>query len=251
MKEVSLAAKPGEVVAIVGPNGAGKSTFLKMLSGELSPSSGEVRMGDRPLAEWAVLERARVRAVLSQHEDLRFAFTGFDVVLLGRSPHVVGTESVRDTAITRLAMSATDTLAFEERTYVTLSGGERQRIQLARALAQIWEAHEGQHRVLLLDEPTNSLDLHHQHAVLHWARKMAADGVAVVTVLHDLNLAAQCADRVAVLRGGRCVAEGAPKDVLTAALVREVFSVEAMVLPHPELDCPLIVTNFNESRVES
>ncbi|WP_407951494.1 heme ABC transporter ATP-binding protein [Pendulispora brunnea] len=251
MNEVSLAAKPGEVVAIVGPNGAGKSTLLKMLSGELTPSSGEVRMGDRPLAEWSVHDRARVRAVLSQHEDLRFAFTGFDVVLLGRSPHIAGTESMRDTAIARLAMSATDTLAFEERTYVTLSGGERQRIQLARALAQIWEAPEGQHRVLLLDEPTNSLDLHHQHAVLHWARKMAADGVAVVAVLHDLNLAAQSADRIAVLRAGRRVAEGPPGDVLTAELVREVFSVEAMVLPHPELDCPLIVTRSASSEVRS
>ncbi|WP_394826462.1 heme ABC transporter ATP-binding protein [Pendulispora albinea] len=246
--DISLAVAPGEVVALVGPNGAGKSTLLKLLSGEVSPSSGEVRMGGKSLTEWSLRDRAKVRAFLAQPEDLRFAFSGFDVVLLGRSPHIAGTESMRDRAIARLAMTATDTLAFEDRTYLTLSGGERQRIQLARALAQIWESPESNTgplahpRALLLDQPTNDLDLRHQHTVLHWARKMAADGVAVVAVLHDLNLAAQCADRIAVLRRGRCIASGPPQAVLNAELLREVFDVEATVLPHPELACPLIVT---------
>jgi len=239
VEDVSLAVDAGEVVVIVGPNGAGKSTLLKLMSGELAPASGEVRLGGRRLADWSQRDQARRRAVLPQHSDLTFPFSCSEVVLLGRTPHVDGRETLHDHAIVRLAMTTTDTLAFADRLYPTLSGGERQRVQAARALAQIWDRTTS--RVLVLDEPTASLDPAHQHAMLRMARGLADDRCAVVCVLHDLNLAAQYASRVAVMHQGRLVAVGKPARVLSRELLSEVFDLDALVVPHPELSCPLIV----------
>ena len=236
---VSLRAEPGEIVAIVGPNGAGKSTLLRALAGDLRPHAGAVRLGGKPIATLHPRELARVRAVLPQDVAMTTPFPALEVVLLGRSPHVGQIESATDWAIARLAMAATDTLALADRIYPTLSGGERLRVQTARVLAQIWDAPAG--AVLLLDEPTASLDPRHQHALLETARSMAARERAVVCVLHDLNLAAQYADRIAVLHRGRLVADGAPAAVLGPSLLEDVFELDARVVPHPELPCPLVV----------
>ena len=236
---ITLSVEPGEVLAVVGPNGAGKSTLLRLLTGELVPTSGAVHLGGRPLSAWTLAEQALRRAVLPQHSDLAFPLACSEVVLLGRSPHFAGRETAHDIAVVRLAMLATDTLAFADRSYPTLSGGERQRVQAARAIAQIWGG--SGFRVLVLDEPTASLDPAHQHGMLRLAQRMAADRCAVVCVLHDLNLAAQYATRIAVLHRGRLAAEGKPLRVLSGELLSEVFDLDALVVPHPELSCPLIV----------
>lgn len=249
VEDVSLEAEPGKVLAVVGPNGAGKSTLLRLMTGELLPSAGEVRMGGNPLATWRIRERARVRAVLPQTSDLAFPFSVFDVVLLGRSPHGEGDRTLHDHAIARLALSATDALAYEDRPYPTLSGGERQRVHAARALAQVWEGEKL--RVLVMDEPTASLDLSHQHDFLAQARTLAERGCTIICVLHDLNLAAQYADTVAVMRGGRLHAVGAPSRILSTELVRDVFDVEALVVPHPELSCALVVPTRRASRARA
>jgi len=238
LRGVTLSAHVGQVLALVGPNGAGKSTLLRVLSGELTPTHGEVRMGGRPLGAWTLRAQARARAVLAQSSELGFPFPAEEVVMLGRAPHLNGRESARDRDIVARALTAADVLGRRARAYSTLSGGEQQRVQLARALAQVWE---GGPRALLLDEPTSSLDLSHQHATLRFARHMASTGCAVICVLHDLNLAAQYADRIAVLELGELRAWGAPAHVLTAARIAEVFQVRARVVPHPELACPLIV----------
>lgn len=238
LSDVTFRAEAGQVIALVGANGAGKSTLLRLLSGELAPTAGEVRMGSRPLSEWTLRDRARVRAVLSQRSDLTFPFSAEDVVMLGRGPHLAGGERAADRWIVDRALAATDSREVRARLYPTLSGGEQQRVHLARALAQIWD--EGP-RVLLLDEPTSSLDLSHQHAVLQIARGWASAGAAVVCVLHELNLAARYADRIAVLHRGQLRAFGTPADVLTRELLAEVFRVRAEILPHPELPCPLVV----------
>ena len=246
LRDVSLAVNPGEVLVLVGPNGAGKSTLLRVLSGDLVPSAGEVLLDGRPLDALSLRERARLRATLPQQSDLAFPYSVHEVVLLGRSPHLDGRETQRDRAIARISMSVTDTLPFEDRAYPTLSGGERQRVQAARVVAQIWEGPGC--RALYLDEPTASLDLAHQHAMLGLARRMAEDRCAVVCVIHDLNLAAQYATSIAVLHEGRIRALGPPARVLSPELLAEVFEVDALVVPHPELACPLVISRGRTRR---
>lgn len=240
LSDVSLTVEAGEVLVIVGPNGAGKSTLLRVLAGEIAPTQGVVKFAGRASREWSIRKLAEMRAVLPQQSDLSFPLSCYEVVLLGRTPHIDGHECPRDHAIARLAMAATDTCAHEKCAYPTLSGGERQRVHAARTLAQIWEGPS--FRALLLDEPTASLDPAHQHMMLRLARRMAEDGCAVLCVLHDLNLAAQYATRLAVMRGGVLHSIGRPSQVLCTALLAEVFHVDALVVPHPELACSMVLT---------
>lgn len=245
LEEVSLAVAPGEVMAIVGPNGAGKSTLLKLLSGDLRPSSGKVLLQGKPLSDWSSREQARLRAVLPQQSRLNFPFTALEVVLLGRMPHGTG-GSRRDYEIALAALSAIGMSHLAQRLYPTLSGGEQQRVQLARVLAQIWEAPPRSKRYLLLDEPTTSLDLAHQQYTLKIARDFARKGTGVLAILHDLNLAAQYADQVLILREGRQIAWGMPDKVLTSKLIRAAFDLPVLVIPHPQLSCPLIAPVMEE-----
>ncbi|HEX7667312.1 MAG TPA: heme ABC transporter ATP-binding protein [Polyangiaceae bacterium] len=239
VRGVSLKVEPGEILALVGPNGAGKSTLLRTLAGELAPTNGQVLLNGKPLAAMPLAEQAKVRAVLAQSSELTFPFAAAEVVLMGRAPHVKTRETLHDHAIAAVAMHATDSRTHAERLYPTLSGGEKQRVHAARAAAQIWEGPAP--RALLLDEPTSSLDLAHQHAILELAKRMAREGCAVVCALHDLNLAAQYADRLLVLANGEVRAVASPSVVLTRELLADVFRVRAHVLPHPELACPLVV----------
>ncbi|QUW03927.1 heme ABC transporter ATP-binding protein [Chloracidobacterium validum] len=242
LDQVSVKFVPGEVTALLGPNGAGKSTLLKVLSGDLAPTQGAVYLDGRPLASWSLLERARRRAVLPQESSLAFPFTAFEVVLLGRAPHVALRETPQDAEIARQAMKQTSTEHLAGRSYPSLSGGERQRVQFARSLAQIWDAlPDGAARWLLLDEPTASLDLAHQYEAMAVARQLAQDGVGVIVVLHDLNLAAYAADYVVLLERGRVAAEGRPEEVLTAERIRLVFGLEVLVSRHPRHGQPCIV----------
>ena len=234
---VTLGVAAGTFTAVVGPNGAGKSTLLAVASGARVPEGGAATLDGRPLAAYAPDALARRRALLPQESLLAFGFTGVEVALLGRTPHRTG--HAADEAAAARALADADAEPFADRRYPTLSGGEKQRVQLARTLAQL-DGPEA--AVLLLDEPTAALDLAHQHRVLATAKALAADrGLAVVAVLHDLNLAAQYADRIALLKGGRLVGEGPPADVLRADLVRATFDVPVVVLPHPCLACPLVV----------
>jgi iron complex transport system ATP-binding protein len=148
---VSLAVRPGEILCVIGPNGAGKSTLLKVLCGDLGAAAGEVRMNGRPLRDWSLRERAKTRAVLPQETALGFPLPVFEVVLMGRSPHLRGVESAHDRDIAREALRLVEADHLARRAYTTLSGGERQRVQLARVLAQIWEAGDARStRYLLL-----------------------------------------------------------------------------------------------------
>ena len=239
---VDLRLRPGEVLAIVGANGAGKTTLLRLASGEIAPTGGAVHLDRRPLPSFDAERLGRRRAVLPQQSTLAFGFSALEVVLLGRTPHRSTRACSLDVA--RGAMRAAGVFHLAARRYPTLSGGEQQRVHLARALAQIWEAPEGGEggaRYLLLDEPTASLDLAHQHATLRTARRCAEAGVGVLAVLHDLNLAAQHADRIAVLHRGRLVAVGPPPDVLTSDVIGLAFDVAVLVTEHPCAACPLVV----------
>src|SRR5256886_14102818 len=201
---VSLRAEPGKVISILGPNGAGKSTLLRALNGSIAPSRGEVLLDQKPLTSYARRVVARRIAVVAQEADLRFPVTVFEFVLGGRyawaSASAWGWESERDIAIAQTAIAEAELNEFESRLMNELSGGERQRAVLARALAT--EA-----KIFLLDEPTANLDLAHQATMLRLVRNRCYDreGAAVV-VTHDVNLAAEFADRVMLLKDGRMIA---------------------------------------------
>jgi len=253
LKGPSISVAPGEVVAVLGPNGAGKSTLLSVLAGTLTPQDGTASLGARALTAWAPRDLALQRAVLPQQSELAFGFHVLEVVLLGRSPHAGRSTREEDLAIAGACLAEAEVVHLAERIYTTLSGGERQRVQLARALAQIGfpdfgfpdlgfsDLQLGQgDRYLLLDEPTASLDPAHQHATLRTARRAAEQGVGVLAILHDLNLAAMYADRLVVLHQGRLAAEGPPAEVLTEALVAQVFELPVAVTPHPTRGCPQV-----------
>ena len=233
LDDLSVAVERGEVVALLGPNGAGKTTLLRALCGELPPAAGDVHLEGRSLSAWSPRERAARLGVLPQASRLVFPFTAEQVALLGRTPHVERRESARDREIADLALRRAGVGALARRDYLRLSGGEQQCVQLARVLAQVWDAPAQGSRYLLLDEPTASLDLRLQHALLGLARQLAAQGFGLLVSLHDLNLAAQYADRIVLLRGGRVLAEGAPPQVLGAERIRRVWGVEATAGPDP------------------
>ena len=240
LREINLAVAPGEVVAIVGPNGAGKSSLLKAMTGELRLASGHVQLNGRLLKDWPLEQRARVLAVLSQHSDLNFPFTAEEVVSLGRIPHDTGVR--HDQEIVEQALHRVDGDYLQTRSFVHMSGGEKQRVQLARVLAQIWEPSEQGDRFILLDEPTAAFDLLHQQMTLNIVSDMAANGVGVLMVLHDLNLAAKCADKLVVLTCGSIAAQGRPADILTEALVNDVFGVACTISRHPATGAPMVIT---------
>ena len=233
---VTLEVRAGEMVALLGPNGAGKSTLLKMLCGQSRPSAGHVSYEGRGLGEWAPRELARRRAVLPQSSAVPFEFTALEIVLLGRSPH--GDASAHE-AMARQAMEKTESLHLADRTVTTLSGGEMQRVQLARVLVQIG-LEGGAPRCLMLDEPISNLDPAHQHSALQIARDLANDGAAVLVVLHDLNLAAQYATRLVLMKTGKIVADGSPAEVLTEDQIGAVFGVKASVNRNPRCDAPAV-----------
>jgi len=218
----------GQVTAVLGPNGAGKSTLMSVLTGQRQPTGGSVLLGGKALAAYAPAELARVRASVAQETQVAFEFTVREVVELGRYPHR-GQPGRPDADIPLQAMQATAVEHLQHRVLNTLSGGEKARVHLARALAQVWEPSESQAtRWLLLDEPTAALDLQHQHRMLQLVRAWAtAQGVGVVAVLHDLNLALRYSDRCVVLQGGQVVGSGITGEVLTPACIEKVWGVVA------------------------
>ncbi|MEV6393790.1 heme ABC transporter ATP-binding protein [Streptomyces sp. NPDC051907] len=231
---IDVAARAGEVLALVGPNGAGKSTLLAALAVDLPAARGEVRVAGRPAADWSAPELALRRAVLPQSAALSFPFPVADVVRMGRAPWAGTAAEDEDDIAVAEAMAATEVSEFAARPFSALSGGERARVALARVLAQ-------RAPLLLLDEPTAALDLRHQELVLRVCRARAAAGDAVVVVLHDLGLAAAYADRVAVLHGGRVAAEGPPAEVFDGELLGAVYRQPVEVLAHPRTGAPLVL----------
>jgi iron complex transport system ATP-binding protein len=231
--EVSCSVAPGELVAVAGPNGAGKSTLLKLLSGDLPPAAGVVRLDGRALSAWSARDLARRRAVFPQQTLLQFAFTARDVVAMGRHAHHGQCSPADDAAIVDAALEQADAAHLSRRVYPTLSGGEQARVTLARVLAQ-------QAAVLLLDEPTAALDIRHQQLVMRHARALAASGAAVLAILHDLNLAVAFADRLLLMAHARLVFDGPPAS-LSGAVLSAAFETDLDIHPHPVTGRPLIL----------
>jgi iron complex transport system ATP-binding protein len=239
LERVSLSVETGEIVVVIGPNGSGKSTLIRALSGALSGYQGTVRVGGANLHTMSATQRARLVAVVPQARSLPPVFSVFQCVLMGRTPYLgwLGHTSQTDIHHVWDALEQTECLEMAERSVGELSGGEQQRVLLARALAQ-------DTRVLLLDEPTTHLDLHHQSALLNLVRSLAGrQKLAVLMVLHDLNLASLYSDRVVLLVDGQLRAVGSPEQVLTEQNLSQVYHVPVHVLPHPDYGSPLILPN--------
>jgi ABC-type cobalamin/Fe3+-siderophores transport system ATPase subunit len=213
-------------VALIGPNGAGKTTLLRALA-RLVPFAGEIELDGRQLAEIGRGELARLVAVVPQEPSTPPWMTVAEYVLLGRTPHLgpLAKEGARDREAAARALARLDLLGFVDRRLGTLSGGEKQRVVVARALAQ--EA-----AIVLLDEPTAALDIGHQQQALDLLDRLRAEsGLTLVAAMHDLTLAAQYADRMVLLDGGRVVADGAPTEVLTAAVIARHYGAAIDVVP--------------------
>lgn len=237
LRNVSIEVKAGEIVALVGPNGAGKSTLVNAVSGLVRPEAGRILLADKEVTNLPAHQRARLLAVVPQARKLPGAYTVWQTVLLGRTPHLgwLGQPAQKDRHRTLWALERTDTLRLADRRVEELSGGEQQRVLLARALAQ-------ETPILLLDEPTAHLDLHHQNNLLNLLNELAAEiGLAALMAMHDLNLVAAHTGRVALLNGGMLRAIGSPEEVLTPQLLSEVYQVPLDVIHHPEYGTPLVV----------
>ena len=235
---VSLTLAPGEVTTIIGPNGAGMSSVLRTLNAGIACATGEIMLDNQPLGSYSRRAIAKRIAVVAQEADLRFPVMVFEFVLGGRyawsSTSGWGWETSHDVAVAREVVRETQLEELSDRLMIELSGGERQRAVLARALAT--EA-----GILLLDEPTANLDLAHQATILRLVRKRCdARHTAALVVTHDINLAAEFSNHVLLMKEGKSVAFGAPDEVLTPDLLKEVFAVRVLVDAHPISGVPRI-----------
>jgi iron complex transport system ATP-binding protein len=247
---VSFSVSPGTIHGIIGPNGSGKSTLHRLLLGSIEPDLGEVRYEGRPVGSWTRRELARAVGVVTQREEMAFPLTVRDLVAMGRYPHLRTwqREGAADRRAIESALRRCDVAHLADRALATLSGGELQRVRIARALAQ-------QPRTLVLDEPTAALDIRHEMAIFELLAALAArDGVTIIVVTHNLNLAARYAARLLLLDRGRTASAGTPDRVLERNTLERVYGWPVMVTEHPgpgpDAGAPQVVT-LARSRAES
>ncbi|MBM5805002.1 MAG: ABC transporter ATP-binding protein [Candidatus Verstraetearchaeota archaeon] len=229
LENVRFSVKEQDFVGILGPNGSGKTTLLRSISRALKPHRGVILLNDLNIYALRSVDVARQMAVVPQETSIGFNFTALDIVLMGRNPHLsrFQTEGAKDVAIARRAMERTGTWHLAERPVNELSGGEKQRIIIARALAQ-------EPKVLLLDEPTVHLDINNQLEIMDLLRELQSrEGLIILAVLHDFNLAARYCDSAILLKDGKIVSAGSVDAVLTSENIKNVFQVEAIVKRHP------------------
>jgi iron complex transport system ATP-binding protein len=237
LKEISFTASRGRILGIIGPNGSGKSTLIRAISRVIQPDTGSIIIDGQDLKKMKAKEVARMVAVVPQNPDLPKMMTAFELVLMGRTPHLrlLQNEGESDFAVVRKAMEATRTSDFAGRQIAKLSGGELQKVTIARALAQ-------EPDVLLLDEPTAYLDIKHQGEILNLAKQLCTEKtLTVIVALHDLNLAAQYCNRLIMLSNGKIYSEGAPPEVLTEENIREVYGTSVHIFPHPVNQTPTVL----------
>jgi len=236
VRNLSFRVARGDFFGILGPNGSGKTTLLRLIDGILPPERGSVRIGETDITMMKRSDIARIVAMVPQDSPMIFPFTVGEVVLMGRAPHLGRLMFERDTdhAVSHRALALTDTLSLAERTMDELSGGERQRVLVARALAQ-------EPGIVLLDESTAFLDIRHQVALFELMGELnRTEGLTVIAVTHDINLAALFCDRIMLLKEGRMHSIGTPDEVITASHIREVYETEVMVDDNPQTGSPRV-----------
>ena len=236
LKNLSIEARSGEIVALIGPNGAGKTTLIRAISGTVPIESGQIYVNGEDLSHLSTAERARMLAVVPQARQMGGAYSVEQAVMMGRTAYMswLGRESQEDQDAVQLALEQAQLKEFSQRSIAELSGGEQQRVLLARALAQSTP-------VLLLDEPTNHLDLNHQTNLLALIKKLSKEkGLAVMMAVHDLNLVSFVADKVALLVDGEIKTFGTPQEVITTETISKAYQTSVEIISHPTTGAPII-----------
>lgn len=241
--DVSIDVAAGKMLALLGPNGSGKSTLLRLLLGALEPDAGDVTLSGRRLAGWRRDDIARAIGVVTQSEELSFPITVRELVAMGRYPHLGAwrREGAADRAAIGRALERCGLMALSGRSVLELSGGERQRARVARALAQ-------EPRILVLDEPTASLDIAYEMSLFELLAELRGDGVTIVIVTHNVNVAARYADRLVMLDRGRIAAAGSPEHVLTRDIIESVHHWPVTI--RHEDGAPQVVPRRKSQRAE-
>ncbi|MDI6866271.1 ABC transporter ATP-binding protein [Methanoculleus sp.] len=241
LEEISFHADKGEILGIIGPNGSGKTTLLKAMTRVVARDCGEILLESHDLDTLGHRELARRVAVVPQDISIGFDYTVRDIVMMGRHPHIgrLASETARDVEICEHAMRLANVAHLVDTSVHDISGGERQRVLIARALAQEPE-------ILLLDEATSNLDVSHQVEILNIIRGLTGR-ITVISVFHDLNLAAYYCDRLLLLKERKVYAIGAPADVLTCENIREIFGMETLVRPHPLTGRPYVLPVYMQT----
>lgn len=235
--DVSFSAAAGEFFIILGPNGAGKSSLLKLVAGIEKAGAGRIHILGKPFSSYSVRELAREVAMVAQQAPVDFPFSVAETVLMGRSPHIglLGFEGEKDFAIAEEAMRFTEVAHLATRRLDQLSGGERQRVMIARAICQ-------EPKIILLDEPTTALDPAHQVRIMDLMERFRQEkGTTVVMVSHDLNLAAMYGDRLLLLKEGKVVVIGTPREVITPEGIRQSYGCDLLIDENPLGGVPRVV----------
>jgi iron complex transport system ATP-binding protein len=237
LENICFSVTTGTFLGILGPNGSGKTTLLKSISRVLKPRKGAILLDDKEIYNMKSSDVAKNMAVVPQDSNISFSFKAFDIVLMGRAPHLarLASESPKDVAIAKQAMEYTGTSHLADRLITELSGGERQRVIIARALTQ-------EPKVLLLDEPTSHLDISNQLEIMDLLKQLCVDKkLLIVGVFHDFNLAARYCDSVIMIKAGKIVAAGKVSETMTSENIKNVFGIDVIVNKHPVTDLPFVI----------
>lgn len=239
LADINVSVNNGELLVIVGPNGAGKSTLLSLLANELGSKHDAIFFKKKSFHDWDNNELAQTKAKFSQNNSHDIPLTVTNVVMMGRYPYFGSIPRPADEQAVLKAMEETDVAHLAQRDYNSLSGGEKQRVHLARVLTQL--DNEIENTLVFLDEPLNNLDVLHQHRILDTIKRFTQKGHTAVMVLHDLNLAAQFADRILLLKKGQIVSHDVPEKVFTAQTISDVYNFPCTVCNNPVNNNPLII----------
>jgi len=237
LHDVTLEMEKGKFTGIIGPNGSGKTTFAKLMSKLLKPETSTIYVNNQDINTIKISDLAKVMAMVPQASQINYDLTVYEVVMLGRTPHLkrFQRESDYDLNLVEEVMKETDTWQYKDRMIHQLSGGERQRVIIARALAQEPE-------ILILDEPVTYLDIHHQLQVMSLIKELSNKrNMTIITILHDLNYALKYCDHVVLLSEGRVFKHGEPKDVVTKDHIKSVYNIDVSIMDHPVTNHPMVI----------
>lgn len=239
LKGIEFTIDKSRFVGIIGANGCGKSTLLKNISGYLAPTSGKIFICGKDINRFNIKEKARYIGYVPQDLNYDFEFSCYDIVMMGRFPYLKRFQSEKkiDRDVVRECMEITNTWQFKDTSIRELSGGERQRVYISRALAQ-------KPQILLMDEPVSHLDIKYQVEILSLLKELSSKGILVIAVLHDINLTSQYCDEIFMMKDGRIMASGSPRNVLTRSNIQIVFSIDVDVLDNPVLNAPYVIPSF-------